>query len=236
MKPFNILKSWHYPNISHWQPEILNSLIQINKLYHQNRGTILDVGGGKAPFSLLVNISDYTYILVDPNVDSLKAAPNFIDKRKGYGEKLPIESDSIDIIITSSCLQYINQEEFFKECRRTLKAGGLIAVHENGPLNPIILFARLTQRLIGLVNRKHWHYRNTIKQYFVPKEIDGFTIKYKSETGLITPILLCLQYFNIKEPKLLSDFLSRTDEVLLDRMSFLKRYTFLKIVIYKKNN
>ena len=108
--------------------------------------------------------------------------------------------------------------------------------HENGPLNPIILFARLTQRLIGLVNRKHWHYRNTIKQYFVPKEIDGFTIKYKSETGLITPILLCLQYFNIKEPKLLSDFLSRTDEVLLDRMSFLKRYTFLKIVIYKKNN
>lgn len=234
MQPFNIKSTWVYPNVEHWTNEILKSLEHLNQLYHNETGTILDVGGGSAPISQLVNSQHYSYILVDPKISRLKLAPNFVDKREGYGESIPVDDNSIDIILTSSCLQYMDQPKFFDECKRVLKTGGLIAVHENGPKNPIILFARLTQRTIGLFNKKHWVYRNSIKKYYSPKEIDGLEIVYKSHSGLLTPLMLYAQLLKIKVPNKLYLPLLKTDTYLLEKFKFLKKFSFLNIVIYIK--
>lgn len=82
----------------------------------------------------------------------MKSAPEFIDKREGCGEDMPISDDSVDIILTSSCLQYMDQAKFFDECKRVLKIGGLIAVHENDSKNIIISFNKNKKILITITN------------------------------------------------------------------------------------
>lgn len=67
-----------------------------------------------------------------------------------------------------------------------LKEGGIIAIHENGPYNPIILFARIIQRFIGLFNERHWDYRNSILEYYKFKKIEGFEILRYNKTGFYT--------------------------------------------------
>lgn len=145
-------KTWIYPTIRYWTAEILKNLEYVNEFYKNEDGVILDVGGGLAPISDITNISHYKYILIDPNVNSLKSAPEFIDKREGCGEDMPISDDSVDIILTSSCLQYMDQAKFFDECKRVLKIGGLIAVHENDSKNIIISFNKNKKILITITN------------------------------------------------------------------------------------
>lgn len=234
MKPFSIEKTWIYPNVRHWTAEILKNLEQVNKLYKNEDGVILDVGGGLAPISDITNISHYKYILIDPNVNSLKSAPEFIDKREGCGEDMPISDDSVDIILTSSCLQYMDQAKFFDECKRVLKTGGLIAVHENGSKNPIIIFARLSQRVVGLFNKEHWYYRNTIKDYYYPKEIEGLKKLHVNRSGLLTPLMLYLQVLKMKEPENLYKYLLNIDNNLFKLLPYLRNFTFLNTVIYMK--
>lgn len=234
MKPFSIKKIWTYPNVRHWTAEILKNLEHVNELYKNEDGVILDVGGGLAPISDITNISHYKYILIDPNVNSLKLAPEFIEKREGRGEDMPISDDSVDIILTSSCLQYMDQVKFFDECKRVLKTGGLIAVHENGSKNPIILFARLSQRAIGLFNKEHWYYRNTIKGYYYPKEIEGLRILNVNRSGLLTPLMLYLQVLKTKEPETLYKYLLNIDNNLFKLLPYLRNFTFLNTVIYIK--
>ncbi len=234
MKPFNIKKTWVYPNVKYWTNEILKNLEHINHLYKNETGIILDVGGGLAPISEIVNTECYKYILVDPNVTRLSLAPNFIDKREGYGESMPVDDNSVDIILTSSCLQYMDHSKFFNECKRTLKSGGFIAVHENGPRNPIILLARLIQRIVGLFNKKHWVYRNSIKSYYSPKEIDGLRILFKNHSGLLTPLMLYFQFLKIKSPNSLYPLLLKVDNYLFDTFPFLGNLAFLNTVIYTK--
>lgn len=235
MQPFNIKKSWVYPNIEHWADEILKNLDRVNKFYKHETGVILDVGGGLAPIAEIINSQCYQYILVDPNTSRLDLVADFIDKRKGYGEAMPVDDESVDIILTSSCLQYMNQSKFFNECKRTLKSGGFIAVHENGPMNPIILFARLIQRIIGLFDKKHWNYRNSIKRYYSPNEIDGLKILSKSQTGLLTPFMLYFQFLKIKAPNNLYSYLLKIDDFLFKTFPSLRKFAFLNAVIYVKN-
>lgn len=234
MKPFNIDESWVYENVIYWKDEILSNLLSLNLFYKKDNGVILDVGGGHAPFSRIANLKNYTYILVDPNSSKLNLAPNNIIKIKGYAENVPVDDNSIDIILTSSCLQYIDQNIFFLECQRVLKEGGMIAIHENGPYNPIILFARIVQRFIGLFNKRHWDYRNSILEYYKFKEIEGFEILRYNQTGFFTPIFLYMQILNLKYPKWLFDFINALDNYLLKKIPFLKRMTFLTTVIYRK--
>lgn len=234
MKPFNIQDQWIYPNIQHWTPYILKNLSKINHLYKNNEGIVLDVGGGLAPISDITNLSDYKYILLDPDINKLNLCIKPIEKIQGYAENIPLKDNSIDILITSSCLQYINQYKFFDECRRVLKVGGIIALHENGPYNPFILFARLIQRFIGLFNKEQWKYRNTIKTYYYPKELNGFELYSVIQVGLTTPILLYLQILNIKQPPKLLFILNKIDYYLLLIFPFLKKITFLSTVIYIK--
>lgn len=234
MKPFSIKKTWIYPTIRYWTAEILKNLEYVNEFYKNEDGVILDVGGGLAPISDITNISHYRYILIDPDVKKLKLAPEFIDKREGCGEDMPISDNSVDIILTSSCLQYMDQVVFFEECKRVLKIGGLIAVHENGPKNPIILFARLSQRIIGLFDKKHWYYRNTIKGYYYPKEIEGLKILHVNRSGLLTPLMLYLQILEIKESEIIYLCLVDIDNALFKLWPFLRNLTFLNTVIYIK--
>lgn len=234
MKPFNLDELWVYGNIVYWTDEILNNLSNLNNFYKKDSGVILDVGGGNAPFSKITNLKNYTYILVEPDNSKLNLAPNNIVKINGYAENLPIDNESVDIVLTSSCLQYIDQKKFFIECHRVLKEDGIIAIHENGAYNPIIIFARLIQRFIGLFNKRHWEYRNTILGYYKLKEIKGFKIVAYNQTGLIAPIFLFMQILRIKYPKASLNFIRNLDLLLLKKIPFLKKITFLTTVIYRK--
>ena len=236
MKPFNIDCDWVYPGVRYWSEQILCNLGLVNDFYQKKEGVIVDVGGGLAPISKLANLSFYKYVLVEPDSDALHKAPDFIEKLIGYAENLPIDDDSVDIIITSSCLQYINHEDFFKECNRVLKPGGFIAVHENGPNNPVILAARLAQRVVGIFKREHWLYRDSIKKYYYPMEVDGFNILSISQTGFFTPIFLFFQVINLEAPYFLRSYFYSVDKWLLSKFPFLKRFTFLNAVIYCKKN
>ncbi|MFV5547536.1 class I SAM-dependent methyltransferase [Acinetobacter oleivorans] len=234
MKPFNIDERWVYENVIYWTDEILINLSYLNYFYKKETGMILDIGGGYAPFSKITNLTNYTYILVDPNNYKLNLAPNNIIKINGYAENIPVDNESVDIILTSSCLQYIDQNVFFFECQRILKEGGIIAIHENGPYNPLIIIARIIQRFIGLFNKQHWEYRNTILEYYKFREIEGFEILRYSQTGFITPIFLYMQILSFKYPKSLFNFITSIDNYLLKKIPFLKKMTFLNSVIYRK--
>jgi ubiquinone/menaquinone biosynthesis C-methylase UbiE len=211
----------------------MDSLEFINNIFKNESGVIIDIAGGTAPISRLINTDNYHYIVLDNRFYTIKPSSEKCLKILGEAENIPLTENSIDIAITMSCLQYFDQDLFFKECSRIIKPGGILALHENGAYNPIILMARLTQRILGLMNWKEWRYRNTIKKYYKVKELQGFQIVNIESKGLLLPLIFCFKYFGINlkrfEPRL------RTiDSFIFGKLSFCKKMAFLNIVHYQK--
>ncbi|GAB3330219.1 hypothetical protein GCM10027429_07150 [Marivirga atlantica] len=94
--------------------------------YLKNKMKVLDYGCGNTPYKPLFLKKDIEYIGVD--IESNKKADLHI--RNG---KIPLNDNSIDIIISTQVLEHVEfVEEYLEECNRVLKSGGKLLLSTHG--------------------------------------------------------------------------------------------------------
>lgn len=230
MPPFNLQDNFFY-GVRIWSSAIHQSLWRLNEV-SSSTGTIVELACGSSPLRNYVS-AEWFHVGLDIEQTHLdRSAPTNL---VGDVHKMPLKSDSVDVLVTISSIQYFDQTIFFEECRRVLRAGGVVLLHENGPGNPFILAARLMQRLIGLFFHDQWRYRNTIRRYYRPREIpEGFTVEYQCATGIFAPICFMAEKIGITTSKKIIDLMEKVDRSLLNAFPFLEKFVFLNIVHLKR--
>lgn len=128
--------------------------------------SILDVGCGTGHFSQSLSKNNFL-VGIDVSPEMLMFA-----KRKGFnaiqssGEKLPIEDNSFDMVISNNVIQVVKDEKIFiEELLRVTKPGGRIIVSTINGQN-------IALNLFRIIDRKIWknlrvYTRDKIKQYFL---------------------------------------------------------------------
>jgi SAM-dependent methyltransferase len=229
--PFFIDRDFQHPVLI-WRKAITESFSILNR-HATEDGVILDLAGGRGPISSQVNSRDYLYILVDLDIKRLRSGPQ--QNLVADVCRLPFRNQSIGIAFSISSLQYFDHRDFFSECHRVLRDDGILAVHENGSKNPVIQFARLAQRFIGIFHWESWRYRNSIKRYYRPAEIpSGFEVVFQKADGLTTPLVHGLSSMGVSAASRLLPALRMIDNWLLNRYPALSKYAFFNVVHLKK--
>jgi SAM-dependent methyltransferase len=96
-------------------------------------GKVLDVGCGTGHSSIaLAEIADQV-TAIDPSPSMLAAAqPKMnVHYQAGVAEHLDFTAAEFDLISAASALHWFNQEQFYRECRRVLASGGLLAIYND---------------------------------------------------------------------------------------------------------
>ncbi|MEX0287381.1 MAG: methyltransferase domain-containing protein [Paracoccaceae bacterium] len=196
-----------------------------------NRGAakpvLVDVGGMNGRLSKAFVGFDYSVVDIQPDPEC--AAVKYV---VGSAECLPVESETTDIVLTCSAIQYFDQERFFSEAKRVLKSGGYLVVHENGCCNPVIFVCRCVQRIIGLFNSDQWRYRNTIIKYYRPRQIEGFVVTYADTSCFLSPLSFVSEM--VFGRSLATGFLTAVDDYLLAALPIVKKLSWFNVVHYKK--
>lgn len=94
---------------------------------------IVDLGVGPGLLSKEIKelIPEATIIGVDPSVHMLKRAENnaFIETRRGSSDQIPLENDSVDVLVTRFSLTYWEKpQQSFQEINRVLKPNGIFII------------------------------------------------------------------------------------------------------------
>ena len=111
-----------------------------NRLNGKSKINIADVGCGDGRYSLklLQSLDDGCFLhCVDSNDDMLKHLEEYICEnqmtnfcvRLGDANRLPLETDSVDCILTFNAIHHFDIEKFFEEVTRTLKEDGLFFIY-----------------------------------------------------------------------------------------------------------
>lgn len=95
---------------------------------------VLDIASGSGYGTQILSKSAKKVYGVDVDKDSIKyAKENFLAKNIEYlvgdGEKIPLENNSVDLVITFETIEHVkNYRQFIKEIKRVLKDDGLAIV------------------------------------------------------------------------------------------------------------
>jgi SAM-dependent methyltransferase len=124
----------------------------IVNIAHRHLGNIetarvLDIGSG-------IGLTDHHLTPYFKNLCGVDVEEEVVNSAKGFnsevkysfydGLKLPFEDNSIDLAFSINVMHHVspvNWEHFLKEMNRVLKPGGIGAVFEHNPLNPLTRLA-----------------------------------------------------------------------------------------------
>lgn len=130
-----------YPNFqNNWDDRLFREriLLRINKNYH-----ILDLGAGAG--NELMNFRGLVKHVcgVDPNERVLNN-PYLDEGRCGFGENIPYDDESFDLVFSSNVLEHLEKpEKVFKEVFRILKPGGTFMAKTPNAWHYVPLIGRL---------------------------------------------------------------------------------------------
>ena len=122
----------------------------------ENNGIILDLGCGSGLLSVCMakNNRNCSVIAIDKSDGLLKILKNQLDRegvknveiiRSDLSQGLPIKNDTLDFVITSGLIEYIDYDDLFKEVYRSLKMNGrflILAIKNN-------MFGRFLGKIFG---------------------------------------------------------------------------------------
>lgn len=120
-RPNNTIFSFNYHNISH----VVKYLKAFKNQVKTSDNVILDVGCGASPYYELFEDITTKYIAVDMKESLPVTETRNIIQKIGFAEELPIESESVDIVLSNQVLEHVlDEREAVKESFRVLKKGG----------------------------------------------------------------------------------------------------------------
>jgi len=122
----------------------------------ENNGIILDLGCGSGLLSVCMakNNRNCSVIAIDKSDGLLKILKNQLDRegvknveiiRSDLSQGLPIKNNTLDFVITSGLIEYIDYDDLFNEVYRSLKMDGrflILAIKNN-------MFGRFLGKIFG---------------------------------------------------------------------------------------
>ena len=122
----------------------------------KSNGVIVDLGCGSGLLSVCVakNSRNSSVIAIDKSNGLLKILRDQLDKegvknveiiRSDLSQCLPIKNNTLDFVITSGLIEYVDYDDLFKEVYRSLKMNGrflILAIKNN-------VFGRLLGKIFG---------------------------------------------------------------------------------------
>lgn len=210
---------------------------------------IVDVGCGNGIMSVFFALQGAKVVGIDIEANALAKAKalalkwNLKDEcifLHGSAESMPIESESIDIVFSKSTIQYMNRENVLDEYNRIISPDGILVLLENLPFNPFINIYRLRRRLFAKTPQEI-RYVNSVRGYITFAEIKSLKNIFHNVThkeyhlfSMFTIYLIHYkQYTLIRNIHFL---LTRLDNLLLDRVYFMRYIAWYTAVICQKKN
>tara|TARA_B100000315_G_C14497769_1_gene550883 strand:- start:199 stop:765 length:567 start_codon:yes stop_codon:yes gene_type:complete len=142
---------------------------------------ILEAGSGLSESSALIDFQDQRYISLD--ISNVALGKNVNDQIKLQGDlfNIPITDKQIDLIFNVGVHEHYCDEEnekIFNEYYRVLKKNGLIVLLWPHYYGPLMLLAKLINKVITVIRRKKYEIwpdqHNEIKNY---KKVDNLLNK-----------------------------------------------------------
>lgn len=190
---------------------------------------VLDFGCGYGELSHVFRQSGFEVTGMDMDDERIKEAKikypdiNFINF--SYKGSLPFDSNSFDIIFSSSVLQYIDHEAFFTECKRVLKKEGCVIFIENLKNNPI---TRIGRAYLKLKRFKYHSYPwNHLDSKSIEKLNDFFLLDIVQTYHIFGPLLYISGF------KFLKPIIKKIDKLLIN-IRFFTRASWLVLIIGRK--
>lgn len=119
-RPKNTIFSYNYHNITH----IVKFLTKFSSSL-KTKQVFLDVGAGSSPYFELFESKLDSFTVVDMEESLPKVEDRQIIQKIGFAENLPIESESIDVVMSNQVLEHvIDERKAVSESFRVLKKGG----------------------------------------------------------------------------------------------------------------
>ena len=172
---------------SHWwftgRRRLLKALLSSSKIRRDS--SVNDVGCGVGSNLTLLKSMGFKVIGIDSEIYSLSLAKNLLGVFLINGDvlRLPIKSNSIDLIIATDILEHLNEDTIgIKEIHRTLVREGMAVLTV-----PAFEFLWGTQDVVGMHKRRY-----SKKEFLRKLEYEGFTILKSSYFNFILfiPILV----------------------------------------------
>jgi len=199
---------------------------------------VLDFGCGNGVHSFWLAEAGAEVIGIDLSQKSLELARERAKKQtKGIGpqflvmdcEKLEFADNSFDIIFDGGTFSSLDLQKVFPELARVLRPGGFVVGIETLGHNPLINAKRKLNTLVG--KRTGWAASHIVqmqdfenaKQYFSSVKVYFFHV-----TGWVTFPFLKIPGFTL----VLAGF--ETLDKMLEKIPFLRRYSFKAVFIFSK--
>lgn len=205
---------------------------EISNFLDENRDTytnVLDFGCGFGDLSDVFYQAGFEVTGIDSDIERITEAKakysnvNFLNYN--YTDVLPFADNSFDVIFSSSVVQYIDHDTFFRECLRVLKKGGCVIFLENLKNNPITRVGRAYLKLRKFDYQSYPWNHLTLKEI---KEMKKFFNLIRVKTYHVFGPLLYISGFKIVKP-----ILKKIDKILMN-FNFIKHISWLVLIIGKK--
>jgi len=187
---------------SHWwftgRRRLLKTLLSFLKIRRDS--TVIDVGCGVGSNLTLLKSMGFKVIGIDSEIYSLSFAKKLsgVFLINGNLLRLPIKSNSIDLIVATDILEHLNEDTIgIKEIHRTLAREGMVVLTV-----PAFEFLWGTQDVVGMHKRRY-----SKKEFLRKLEHEGFTILKSSYFNFIlfTPILFARRMIRLLGLKIASE-------------------------------
>lgn len=177
---FDEKKAIHFEKYMKKYPQLyqyLASIVKNNISPNLRKPVILDLGIGPGLLSKEINnvLPEAHIIGIDPSEEMLKLSKKnaFVETKIGYAENIPMENNSVDVVISRFNLTYWkDSKKGFSEINRVLKPGGKFIIEA---LNKNFSYLKLLLIKIGMVLKGSSFY---IARY----HSDSYKTAYSSES------------------------------------------------------
>lgn len=197
----------------------------------QNRElTILDLGCGVGKLSRTLSRMGHRVIGLDGDKGLIEKAigkgGNVVYHHSFVSRDLPFDSESFDLVISRSFMQYVEHKSVINECNRILKDEGIVIFIENLQGNPFTGLSRLILRITA------HQYQSVPWNHFTYREFEELRDTFENRRSSYHYFISTVSLLSVLSP--LYGFLKSIDEKLIRNFSLFRKMAWIGVFIGTK--